>query len=220
MGDIKVYIADDQTLFRLAFVRILRDCERVGEIKEASDGRELLSLIEKGIPDLVIVDIEMPVMGGIKVCEKLADLYPEIKIIVLSMHEEKLTICQALEYGALAFLTKGSTLEEFESALDAVMSGRPYSNELMQEALQYKAELKRNNASVIQTKADFSEREKTIIVLTCQQLTNRHIAIELNLSEHTVRNHKVRIMRKAGVKNIQGLVKFAVEHGISLSTEG
>jgi two-component system response regulator DegU len=217
MGKIKVYLADDHTLFRIAFVKLLKDCPRVGEVKEASNGKELLSLIEEDIPDVVIVDIEMPVMGGIKVCEKLAAFYPEVKIIVLSMHDEKLTICQTLQYGALAFLTKVAKLKEFESALDSIMNGKPYTNALMEEALQYSKELKKSNASVIQTKVGFSEREKTIIALTCKQFTNRHIALELKLSEHTVRNHKVRIMRKAGVKNVQGLVRFAVANGISIT---
>jgi two-component system, NarL family, response regulator DegU len=214
MHNIKVYVADDHTLFRTAFVRLLHDCKKVGQIKEASNGKELLALVEKEIPDVAIIDIEMPILGGIKTCEKLAELYPEVKIIVLSMHEEKLTICQALQYGALAFLTKVASLEEFESALDAVMSGKPYTNALMQEALRYAETLNRNKCDVIQTKIDFSEREKTIIALICKEFTNRHIALELNISEHTVRNHKVRIMRRAGVKNIQGLVRFAVESGL------
>jgi two-component system response regulator DegU len=217
MGKIKVYVADDHTLFRIAFVKLLKDCPRVGEVKEAANGKVLLDLIRKEIPDVVIVDIEMPVMGGIKVCEKLAAFYPEVKIIVLSMYEEKLTICQALRYGALAFLTKVAKLEEFESALDSVMNGKPYTNALMDEALQYSKELEKSNAHIIQTKVEFSDREKTIIALTCNQFTNRHIALELNLSEHTVRNHKVRIMRKAGVKNVQGLVRFAVANGISIT---
>jgi two-component system response regulator DegU len=215
MDRVKVYLADDHTLFRKAFVKLLLDCKKVSLVKDASNGKELLALIEKEIPDVVIVDIEMPVMGGIKTCEKLAEHYPEVKIIVLSMFEEKLTICQALQYGALAFLPKVAKLEEFESALDAVMEGKPYTTAMMEEALQYSKALDKNKAKVIQTKVDFSEREKTIIALTCKQFTNRHIAIELHLSEHTVRNHKVRIMRKAGVKNIQGLVRFAVANGLS-----
>jgi two-component system response regulator DegU len=213
MGNINVYLADDHTLFRKAFVRLLQDCKRVGQIKEAADGKELLALIEKEIPDVVIVDIEMPVMGGIKACEKLAELYPEVKIIVLSMHEEITTVCQALQHGAHAFLTKLAKPEQFEFALDAVMDGRPYSNVLMEEALQYIEVLNKNKASVIQTRASFSAKEKAVIELVCKQLTNRQIALELDLSEHTVRNHKVRIMRKAGVKNMQGLVRFAFENG-------
>ena len=215
MGKFKIYVADDHTLFRKAFVRLLLDCKRIGQVKDVSNGKELLALIEKEIPDVVILDIEMPIMGGIKACEKLAKIYPEVKIIALSMFEEKLTICQALQYGALAFLSKVAKPEEFESALDSVMDGKPYTNALMEEALQYGVALGIDKGGVLQTKVGFSDREKTIIALACRQFTNRHIAIELRLSEHTVRNHKVRIMRKAGVKNIQGLIRFAVVNGLS-----
>jgi len=214
MANLKVYLADDHTLFRKAFVRLLTDCKRVGVIKEASDGRELLALIQHEIPDVVIVDIEMPVMGGIKACEKLGELYPEVKVIVVSMHEEKLTVCKALQSGVSAFLTKVSGPEEFETALYAVADGKPYTNRLTEDAWQYLSALERNHAHIIKTKGRFSEREKHIIQLVCQQLTNRQIGVELNLSEFTVRNHKVRIMRKAGVKNMQGLVRFAFEHGL------
>lgn len=214
MSKINVYLADDHTLFRQSFARVIRESKRIGQIREAQNGKELLALMHVEIPDLVIVDIEMPVMGGIQACRKIAESYPEVKIIVLSMHEEKMTIGEALKLGAHAFLSKVAPIEEFEAALEAVIANKPYSNVLMEEALQYDHLLGRSKDSIIQTKAEFSEREKVIIELICRQLTNRQISRELFLSEHTVRNHKVRIMKKARVKNVQGLVKFAVENGL------
>ncbi|MBI1768248.1 MAG: response regulator transcription factor [Bacteroidetes bacterium] len=215
MGNIKVYIADDHTLFRKAFVKVLRELERIGEIKEAEDGKELLNLIAEDIPDVIIVDIEMPVMDGIKACEKLAIDYPEIKIIVVSMHDNKLTICQALQAGVHAFLPKVAKLTEFEKALYAVIDGKPYTNKVMEEALLYSDTIDKGKSSQQYTKADLTEREKAIMKLICKQLTNREIAEALFLSEHTVRNHRVRMMRKTGAKNTQGLVKFAFENGLS-----
>ena len=213
MSQIKVYLADDHTLFRKAFVKLLSDCRKIGEVREAANGKELLSLIEDEIPDLVIIDLEMPVMDGIKVCEKISTSYPEIKIMVLSMHDEKLTICKALQYGALAFLSKLANPEEFETALDTILSGKKYNNDLMQQALAYCDDLKKD-AGVGFEAPTFSDREKMIITLVCKQFTTRHIALKLKLSEHTVRNHKVRIMRKARVKNVQGLVRFALINGL------
>jgi two-component system response regulator DegU len=215
MTRLKVYIADDHTLFRKAFVRLLRDCNKVGEIKEAADGKELLRLVNEDIPDVVIVDVQMPVMGGVKVCEKLWRSFPEVKIMVLSMFEEKLIIAQTLQYGARAFLPKVSTLEEFESALDDVISGKRYSNQMMEEALLYVNELEKiQQHDPRQLKVEFTDREKTIIAMTCQELSSRQIGAELNLSEHTIRNHRVRIMKKAGVKTLQGLAQFAVANGM------
>jgi two-component system response regulator DegU len=214
MNGLKVYIADDHTLFRKAFVRIVRDCKKVKEIKEASNGQELLDLIEKEIPDVAIVDIEMPVMSGIKTCRRLAELYPEIKVIVLSMHDETRSIYQALQFGARAFLSKVASLEEFEQALNAVLDGKPYSNSLMEEALRYGRDLGKESQELSETATDFSGRELAIINLICKQFTNRQIALQLSISEHTVRNHKVRIMRKAKVRNAQGLVQFAMARGL------
>lgn len=214
MGNIKVYIADDHTLFRKAFMKVLQEINRVGEIKEAADGRELLALIEKDIPDLIILDIEMPVMDGIKACEKIVKQYPEIKVIVVSMHDNKLTICQALQAGVHAYLPKVAKLNEFETALNTLLDGKRYSNEIMEDALRYADTLANGKQKAGLIKTELSEKEIAIIKLICKQLTNRQIAIELSLSEHTVRNHRVRMMQKTGAKNIQGLVSFAYENGL------
>jgi two-component system, NarL family, response regulator DegU len=184
MPGLKVYIADDHTLFRKAFVRIVRDCKKIKEIREASNGQELLDLIEKEIPDVAIVDIEMPVIGGIKTCRKLAELYPEIKVIVLSMHDQSMNIYQALQFGAKAFLSKVASLEDFENALNTVLDGKVYSNSLMEEALRYGKERDGENKENAAFSTDFSSRELAIINLICKQFTNRQIALQLSISAH------------------------------------
>lgn len=214
MGNIKVYIADDHTLFRKAFIKVLQEIKRVGEVKEAADGKELLALIEQDIPDLIILDIEMPIMDGIKACEKIVKQYPEIKVIVVSMHDNKLTICQALQAGVHAYLPKVSKLNEFETALNTLLDGKRYSNEIMEDAMRYADAMAKGKPHAGHVKTELSEKEIAIIKLICKQLTNRQIAIELSLSEHTVRNHRVRMMQKTGAKNIQGLVSFAYENGL------
>jgi two-component system, NarL family, response regulator DegU len=214
MDKIKVYIADDHTLFRKAFVKVLQDIKRVGVIKEAADGKELLALIEQDIPDVIILDVEMPVMDGIKASEKLLVSHPEIKIIIVSMHDNRLTICQALQAGVHAFLPKAAKLTEFELALNTIIDGKPYTNAIMEDALKYAETVNKGKSNSHHTKIELTEKEKAIIKLICKQLTNRQIAIELSLSEHTVRNHRVRMMRKTGAKNTQGLVSFAYENGL------
>ncbi|MFZ6011129.1 MAG: response regulator transcription factor [Bacteroidota bacterium] len=214
MKKAKVYIADDHTLFRKAFVKVLRELESVGEVGEAEDGKQLLSLIRQDIPDIVIVDVEMPMMDGIKVCEKLAVEFPEIKIIVVSMHDNKLTIFKVLKAGVKAFLPKAAKLTEFELAMSTLIAGKEYTNKMMQEAWSYGQTLSSDQPEARHLKAELSEREVAIVKLICKQFTNKQIALELSLSEHTVRNHRVRMMRKTGVKNTQGLVKFAYENGI------
>ena len=213
-GKIKVCIADDHTLFRKAFVRVLQDIRRVGEVREAANGKELLELIERDIPDVIILDIEMPVMDGIKACEKLVADYPEIRVIAVSMHDNKLTIYQALKAGVKIFLPKAAKLTEFETALDAAMDGKPYMNKIMEDALKYAEMVGAGKSASQHTMTELTDKEKAIIRLICKQYTNRQIALELSLSEHTVRNHRVRMMRKTGAKNTQGLVSFAYENGL------
>jgi len=212
MRNLTVYIADDHTLFRIAFVKVLQGLKRVGIIREAADGKELLALIEESIPDVIIVDIEMPVMDGIRACERLIADYPEIKVIVISMHDNKLTIAQAMQAGVHAFLPKVAKLAEFELALNTLADGKRYTNKIMEDAWRYHAAMDKSDGR--HTKSALTEKEKTILKLICQQFTNRQIALELSLSEHTVRNHRVRMLRKTGTKNTQGLVSFAYQNGL------
>jgi DNA-binding NarL/FixJ family response regulator len=208
-----VYIVDDHKLFREALVKLVSTFPRVARVKEVSGGHQLFRLMRKAPADVVILDLEMPAMDGFSVCDQLSNHYPDVRILIVSMHDGKAHIYTALEAGAHAFLSKNSDCEELEQAIYAIVDSGIYRNRKMLEALQSRM-LDYNIVSARKADIQLSEREITILRFIAKEYTVRQIGEELTLSENTIRNHKVRIMRKLGVKNNSGLVKYAVENGL------
>jgi two-component system, NarL family, response regulator DegU len=214
MKKYKVYIADDHTLFRKAMVNLMKTFDRIDLIRDAENGKELLALMKADVPDVVIVDLQMPVMDGAEVSEAIATKYPEVKIIILTMHDSEKFILHMMETGVHAFLLKNTEPEELEKAIYAVMEKDFYHNDLVAAVLRKNVKEKKSAQRPMFRQSELTEREKEILILTCQELTIKEIGQKLSLSENTVRNHKVNIMEKVGVNNTVGLVKFAYETGI------
>jgi two-component system, NarL family, response regulator DegU len=216
MKQLKVYIADDHTLFRKAMVNLLRSFERVSDVKDAENGKELLTLIKYEIPDVVIVDLQMPVMDGSEASAQIINKFPEVKIIVLTMHDSNKFILHMMDLGVHAFLLKNTEPDELEKAIYAVADKDFYHNELVASVLRKNVkERKVGQRPTFQT-TELTEREKEVLLLICQELTMKEIGQRLFLSENTVRNHRVNIMEKVGVNNIVGLVKYAYDVGVVL----
>lgn len=210
---LKVYIADDHTLFRKAMVNLIRGFENVEEVKDAENGKELITLMKYQPPDVAIVDLQMPVMDGVATCETIVQKYPEVKIIILTMHDSEKYILHMMEMGVHAFLLKNTEPEELESAINAVIEKDFYHNDLVASVLRKNMRDKKAGRPAFEVQ-DLTEREKEIVVLVCQEMTNKEIGHKLSLSENTVRNHRVNVMEKIGVNNIVGLVKYAYETGL------
>ena len=214
MKKFKVYIADDHTLFRKAMVNLLRTFDRVSEVKDAENGKELLALIKADNPDVAIVDLQMPIMDGTETCENILSRYPEIKIIILTMHDSEKFILHMMEKGVHAFLLKNTEPEELEQAIYSVAEKDFYHNDLVAAVLRKNVKDKKPGQRPVFGQAELSDREREVLMLTCQELTIREISHRLSLSENTVRNHRVNIMDKIGVNNMVGLVKYAYESGL------
>ena len=214
MKKYKVYIADDHTLFRKAMVNLLRSFHRVQEVKDAENGKELLTLIKYEQPDVAIVDLQMPVMDGAETCEQLIKKHPDVKIIILTMHDSNKYILHMMEMGVHAFLLKNTEPDELEKAIYAVVEKDFYHNDLVAAVLRKNVTERKSGQRPQFRLAELTEREKEILVLICRELTIREIGQKLSLSENTVRNHRVNMMEKIGVNNTVGLVKFAYEAGI------
>lgn len=214
MKKLKVCIADDHTLFRKAMVNLISGFERIQEVKDAENGKELLTLMKYQVPDVAIVDLQMPVMDGVATCENILNKFPSVKIIILTMHDSEKYILHMIEMGVHAFLLKNTEPEELEAAINSVIDKDFYHNDLVASVLRKNVRDKKAGQRPSFTMAELTEREKEIVILVCQELTNKEIGVKLSLSENTVRNHRVNIMEKIGVNNMVGLVKFAYDTGL------
>lgn len=214
MKKYKVYIADDHTLFRKAMVNLLRTFDRVMEVRDAENGKELLQLIKYEEPHVAIVDLQMPVMDGAEACEHILKKSPDVKIIILTMHDSQKYILHMMEMGVHAFLLKNTEPDELEKAIYSVIEKDFYHNDLVAAVLRKNVTEKRSGQRPTFRQAEITDREKEILLLICKELTIKEIGHKLSLSENTVRNHRVNMMDKIGVNNTVGLVKFAYEAGI------
>ena len=211
---LKIYIADDHTLFRKAMVKMIQGFQNVGEVKDAENGQELLTLMKYQPPDVVIVDLQMPVMDGTETCEQIVQKYPDVKIIILTMHDSEKFILHLIELGAHAFLLKNTEPEELERAIESIMEKDFYHNDMVAAVLRKNVVEKSTRKRPVYNPSELSEREKEILILVCRDLTSKEISKMVSLSENTIRNHKVNIMEKLKVNSTVGLVKYAYESGL------
>jgi DNA-binding NarL/FixJ family response regulator len=217
MGKWTVYIADDQTLFRKGMSRLVKSFSSVKEVKEAANGKELMALVKEQQPDVILMDLEMPVMDGVEATEKIIAKYPDIKIIVLSMHDTQQHIFYLMEIGAHAFLLKNAEPEEVKKAIESVIKHDFYQNKIVIEALRKGAidqRRQKQERPMFRETAPLSDREKEVVQLICRELTMKEIGDKLALSEKTIQNHRARILDKLNVRNTVGLVKYAYESGL------
>lgn len=210
---IKIAIADDHALFRRGMVSLLKSIEGFEMVLEASNGQELIDAIPQMHPDLIIMDLQMPVMDGMKATEHIKKNWPDIKVIVISMHDEDQFVTHLMELGANGYLLKDTDTEEVELAIRTIIKEDyyygPFLNKVMHRRFLDKSRKKEANLG---NKIHFSERELEIIQLVCEGLTTVQIADKVCLSNRTVDGHRNSIMDKLGVKNTAGVVVYAVKN--------
>lgn len=214
MKKLKVYIADDHTLFRKAMASMIATFKEVDIVKDAENGKELLTLVKYEAPDIAIVDLQMPIMDGAETCEQMLEKYPDVKLIVLTMHDSEKYILHMMEMGVHAFLMKNTEPEELEIAIRSVVEKDFYHNDLVASVLRKNMKLKTVSERPAFGTQNLTERETEILKLVCFELTMKEIAERLSISENTTRNHRANIMDKLGVKNTVGLIKYAYETGM------
>lgn len=211
---IKVFIADDHTLFRKAMVSLIQTFNRVSVVKDAENGKELLSLMKYESPNVALIDLQMPVLDGADTCEQILTKYATTKLIVLTMHDSEKYILHMIEMGVHGFLLKNSEPDELERAIYSVYDNDFYHNDLVSSALRKNVREKFAANRPDFAKAVLSDREKEVLIMICRELTIREIAERLSLSENTIRNHRVSIMEKTQARNTVGMVKYAYEIGL------
>jgi len=215
MGKINICIADDHQIFRKAMIRLLKTFSRVDKVWEAEHGEQCLQIVKERSPNVVLLDLEMPVMNGTECAEQLLKKYPEIKIIILTMHDSEKYMVYMLELGVHSFLLKNTDPDELEKAIHAVVDHDFYYNQLLNTAIHHSMKGKtRHERPVFGQRGDLSEREVEILKLICSENSLKQIASQLSLSEKTVQTHKLNIQDKLKVKSTVGLVKAAFDLGL------
>lgn len=209
---ISIVIADDHTFFREGLVKVLQMESRFTIAGEATNGEELVALATEFAPDLLIVDINMPVLNGIEAVKQINHLGINCKIIALSMHNEDSILAKMLDAGAMSILDKNTSRDELYEAIETVVVHNrlyfPAATNAKMLTLLKTAAFKGNATNAI----TFSERELEVINLVCRDFSNKMIADKLDISPRTVESHRMRIMEKMNVKSVAGLVAFAFSH--------
>lgn len=211
---LNILVTDDHTLFRRGTMMLLQSFEDVGKVDDAENGKEALEKLEQESFDLILLDLEMPVLDGWETAKKVVSKFPEVKIIMISMHDSLQIISDLIEIGVHSYLLKNADPDEVHKAIVSVTNNDFYYNQLVSKALHKKVQKDGINKGVAR-RADISPREIEILQLICQELTMKEIGEKLFVSEQTVHTHRKNLMKKTKAKNAVGLVKFAFQNGIA-----
>ncbi|MBI4292336.1 MAG: response regulator transcription factor [Betaproteobacteria bacterium] len=210
--DIKVLIADDHAVMRDGLTAILEREQGISVIGTAVNGREVVSEAKRLAPDIVIMDIVMPELGGIEAAAQVRDYCESTKVIILSMYSTVEHIFRALQAGALGYLLKECAGSEVVEAVRSVHAGNRYLSKKVSDAVVDGYVREHRSTSPLES---LSPREREVMLGVVEGESSSEIAEALHLSPKTVETYRSRLMQKLGVADLAGLVKFAVEHGLT-----
>lgn len=212
MTHIKIGITDDATLFRKGLNLLLEDYDDINVIVEAVHGQDLLDKLKSSSehPDIIILDLQMPVLDGIETAKILREQYPDIRIIILSTHYSKAFILNMVEVGAASYLPKDADPEEFVSTIRNVYKNDFHYNKEVWTIIQTNMSKKEKlTPSFIPT---LTKRESQVLQLICEQQTAAEIAEKLFISKRTAEGHRNKLLQKLNCRNIAGLVAYAIQN--------
>ena len=211
---IKVVIADDHVLFRAGVKTALSMHKDIKMIAEADNGMQLLTVLKHIQPDVILLDIQMPVMDGISTLPEIKKLYPEIKVIMLTMHNDHSMISKLMELGANSYLTKNSDSEVIYEAVKTVHEQEYFFNQLTNIALIDGLRVKRQAEASLPIDAKLTDKEIAILRMICEEKSTKEIADLVELSPRTVEAIRDKLKVKTGAKSLAGLVMYAVNSGL------
>lgn len=214
MSKIKIIIADDYKIFREGLKVGLSADDRLEVMAEADNGEDLVKLLETNTPDVILMDLKMPIMDGMEATKIVRKKYPAMKVLVVSMYEDDKFIIHLMENGANGYLLKNAEPDEIRRSIYSVHENGYYFNDLVNKALLKKLVLKNNLKPSFNQNIDLTEREQEVLKMICEEKTAAEIAKEIFLSPRSVEGIRQRLIEKIGVRNTAGLVMFAVKNGI------
>lgn len=201
---IRIIIADDHQLFLDGLMLILAEMDDVELVAHAGNGKDVLRLLRSHKADMLLLDINMPVMNGLEALKEVKKSYPEIRVIVLSMHYEKYMVSRIMQDGADGYLLKSGDKDEFKLAIKRVHAGSKYFSSELTSVL-----LKEHNNTGDGKAALLSSREVEIISLLAEGLGSTQISEKISISPRTVDTHRNNILHKLELKNTAELISFA-----------
>jgi DNA-binding NarL/FixJ family response regulator len=202
----KIIIVDDHKLFRNGLCFILGEIGNIDIIGEASNGKEFIDLLRYLKPDLVLLDISMPEMNGVEASQRALKLYPDIKILVLSMFGDDAYYNTMIEIGVKGFILKDADPNELKSAIDAIINGNSYfSQDLLLKIIRNKKD---------STTIKLSRRETEILTLLCKGKSTHQISDQLHISDRTVERHRASLLSKTESSNSISLAIYAVKNNL------
>ncbi|SFL88960.1 response regulator transcription factor [Shimia aestuarii] len=206
---VRVAIVDDHPMVAEGIQSILESYDDLTVIATLANGREALDTLPGLKPDVILMDLNMPELGGLTATEMLLERDPDLRILVLSMHDSPEYISTALSHGAMGYVLKDVQTDEIKTAIDAVMRGERYLCTGAQGSL----EPPEGGA-----REQLTSREQTVLLQLAQGKSNKEVAQVLNISVRTVETHRKNIKRKLGISSTAGLTRYAMEHGVLQGT--
>jgi DNA-binding NarL/FixJ family response regulator len=213
-GKIKVLITDDHALFRTGVKVSLSHYVDLEFIGEAENGMQLLNLIKSLRPDIILLDIQMPIMDGIATLPEVKKILPNAKIIMLTMNDDVSMISKLMEIGANSYLTKNSDSETIYEAIKTVYLKEYFFNEYTNKAMLSGLRNRKVVEAPEKDDAELSEKEMQVLKLMCDEKSTKEIADIVDISPRTVEAIRDRLKAKTGAKSTAGLILYAVKHGI------
>jgi two-component system response regulator NreC len=214
MQKIKVLIVDDHTLVRdgiRALLALVADTKVVGE---AANGKEALETVKRLAPDVVLMDLAMPIMSGLEATRRIRKRFPGIKVLALTQYEDREYIIPTIEAGARGFISKTAAFSELASAIQAVYQGGSFLSPIAAAAMVEECQQKVAGDGEKDSYHNLTDRERETLKLVAEGYTAREIADMLVISLRTVETHKTNLMKKLNINNKADLIRFAIRKGI------
>ena len=212
---IKVFIVDDHKMVREGFRLLLETDPDIVVLGEAGNGRDAVKKVINESPDVVLMDIAMKGLNGIEATDQIVKEYPAIKVIILSMHSSSLHIFRAFKAGAMGYILKESAGEDVIKAIHMVNNGRMFLGEKVSRLMVQDYVKTREIKDINDPLARLSPREREILQLLVEGNSNSEIAEILYLSPKTIETYRSHLLKKLGISDLPGLVKFAIQQGLT-----